>query len=150
MADRISTNRRSQNMAAIKGKNTSIEQYICHELFRRGYRYRKNVSYIPGHPDLYLKKYNTAIFVNGCFWHRHENCRYAYNPKTREEFWEKKFNTNIERDAKVKQMLIEKGIKCIIVWECTVKKMKKDAEYKDMILDEIELFMSTDNLFMEL
>ena len=79
MTDIKSKDSRSRNMAAIKGKNTKPEQFICCELFKRGYRYRKNVNYIEGHPDLFLRKYNTAIFVHGCFWHRHDNCKYAYS-----------------------------------------------------------------------
>ena len=80
---------RSKNMAAIHSKNTKPEVYFRKLLFAQGYRYSLNSKNIPGHPDIYLKKYNTAIFVHGCFWHRHEGCKYAYMPKSRAEFWEK-------------------------------------------------------------
>ena len=150
MSDRISVQKRSENMAAIKSRNTGIEQYICHELFSRGYRYRKNVTGIPGHPDLFLKKSNPAIFVNGCFWHRHEGCKYAYTPKTRTDFWKRKFEANIKRDRDVIKELEAREIKCITIWECTIKKMKKDVKFKDEIINEIEAFFRTQSLFMEL
>ena len=78
---------RSRNMAAIRSKDTKPEIFFRKLLFANGFRYRKNVNYVPGHPDLYLAKYHTAIFVHGCFWHRHKGCKYAYMPKSRQEFW---------------------------------------------------------------
>lgn len=86
---------RSKNMAAIKGKNTKPEVFLRKQLFTAGYRYRNNSSLAPGHPDIWLRKYNTAIFVHGCFWHRHSGCKLCYMPKSRVEFWEKKFTDNI-------------------------------------------------------
>ena len=121
MTDILSLEARAKNMAAIRGKNTSIEQFICHELFDRGYRYRKNVNYIPGHPDIFLRKYNTAIFINGCFWHRHDNCKFAYMPKSKVEFWVKKFEANVLRDKVVKKTLATEGIKILIIWERSLK-----------------------------
>ena len=116
----------------------------------RGYRYRKNTGKIPGHPDIWMKKYNTAIFVNGCFWHRHSGCKYASIPKTRAEFWNEKFKKNVERDNRVKNELESLGIKSWIVWECTVKQMKKDPEMEEHILKEIETFLKSDELRKEL
>ncbi len=113
---------RSKNMSAIHSKNTKPEIYFRKLLFGRGYRYSLNSSKIPGHPDLYLRKYNTAIFVNGCFWHRHLGCKYAYMPKSRVEFWRKKFDGNVKRDQRTYAELKEKNIKCLVVWECTLKK----------------------------
>ena len=107
------------------------------EAFTRGYRYRKNAGNIPGHPDIWLKKYNTAIFVHGCFWHRHVGCKYAYSPKSRIDFWTKKFEDNINRDYIVRQELQSLGIKCLIVWECTVKKMEKNYGIRVSTLDKI-------------
>ena len=92
---------RSQNMARIKSKNTKPEIYIRKLLYKMGYRYRVNYSQLPGTPDIFILKYNTAIFVNGCFWHRHENCKIATFPKTHVEYWEKKFRRNVERDIEV-------------------------------------------------
>lgn len=149
MTDRISPEKRSQNMAAIKGKGTKPEQYICRQLFNRGLRYRKNVNYIEGHPDIFLRKYNTAIFIHGCFWHRHEGCKYAYTPKTREEFWKKKFDYNKKRDQFVKKRLKKEGIKCLVIWECTIKKMQKDEAFRDSILEETMIFLNSKKPFAE-
>jgi len=101
MADIKSPEERSLNMSKIRSKDTKPEVWFRKKLFERGYRYRKHVSYIPGHPDLWLAKYNTAIFVHGCFWHRHSNCKYAYMPKSRTEYWQEKFDRNIKRDQVV-------------------------------------------------
>lgn len=109
---------RSKNMAAIRSTNTKPEVYFRKLLFARGYRYSLNSKNIPGHPDIYLRKYNTAIFVHGCFWHRHNGCKYATVPETRAEFWNKKFKTNQKRDCVVKEELREQKIKCLVVWEC--------------------------------
>ena len=149
MTDIKTKEARSRNMSAIRGKNTKPELYVCHELFKRGYRYRKNVNYIEGHPDLYLKKYNTAIFVHGCFWHRHKGCKYAYTPKSRVVFWEKKFQNNIRRDTQVMKVLKEKNIKCLIIWECTIRKMQKSDLVKEQIIDNVESFLKSDNLYLE-
>lgn len=81
MADIVSPEKRSQNMSAIRSKNTKPEVYLRKLLFAQGYRYRIADKSVPGHPDIFLRKYNTAIFVNGCFWHRHPGCKYAYTPK---------------------------------------------------------------------
>ena len=150
MTDVLSREQRSRNMAAIKSKNTKPEVYVGKLLFEAGYRYRKNVNYIEGHPDLFLRKYNTAIFVNGCFWHRHNNCKYASIPKSRKEFWQKKFDDNIRRDVIVKEKLNEDGIKQLIIWECTVKKMRKNNDFENEILDDIEKFLTGDDKYMEL
>ena len=98
---------RSQNMARIKSKNTKPEIYIRKLLYKMGYRYRVNYSQLPGTPDIFILKYNTAIFVNGCFWHRHKNCKIATFPKTNTEYWEKKFKRNVERDIEVYEKLFE-------------------------------------------
>ena len=127
MADIVSPEKRSQNMSAIRSKNTKPEVYLRKLLFAQGYRYRIAGKSVPGHPDIFLRKYNTAIFVNGCFWHRHPGCKYAYTPKSRVEFWQKKFDDNVRRDSAVKAELLEHGIKCLIVWECTIKRMQKDT-----------------------
>jgi len=149
MADIKSREERSKNMAAIKGKGTKPEQYICHELFKRGYRYRKNAKYIEGHPDLFLRKYNTAIFVHGCFWHRHKNCKYAYTPKSRVEFWKKKFDDNQKRDKYVEKKLEDEKIKCLIIWECTIREMRRDVQYNEKILQQVDRFLMSEELYAE-
>lgn len=121
MTDRISVEKRSWNMSRIRGKDTGIEVAVRKELFRRGYRFRKNDWRYPGHPDVVLPKYKTAIFINGCFWHRHENCKLATTPKTRQDFWQVKFEKNIENDRKHTHELQEMGWNVITVWECEIK-----------------------------
>lgn len=150
MTDVHTPAQRSKNMAAIKGKNTKPEVYLRKQLFANGYRYSIANKRIPGHPDIFLRKYNTAIFVHGCFWHRHKNCKYASSPKSNVEFWENKFNANIKRDATVQAQLLDKKIKCLIVWECNIRHMKKDEDYKAYILNEIESFLTSEVLFQEI
>ena len=128
-------------MAAIRSKDTAPEVYLRKLLFSRGYRYRKNDSRIAGHPDIYLPKYKVAIFVNGCFWHRHPGCRYAYIPKSRVDFWTKKFEANVNRDKVVHKQLAESNIRVLVVWECTIRRMKKDSSVAEEIAQEIEAFL---------
>lgn len=141
---------RSKNMAAIRSKNTKPEIYFRKLLFAQGYRYSLNSKKVPGHPDIYLRKYNTAVFVHGCFWHRHSGCQYAYMPKSRVEFWQKKFEANVKRDYVVRMELQDKEIKCLIVWECTVKQMTKEYKTCERYLKLTERFLKTNELFLEL
>jgi len=120
MADRISEERRSWNMSRIKGKDTKPEKIVRSYLHRKGYRFRLHRKDLPGRPDIVLPRYKTVIFVNGCFWHRHKDCKYAYNPKSRKQFWKKKFAENVARDKKNTELLREKGWKVIVIWECEV------------------------------
>ena len=139
--DILSPNERSKNMKAIKSRDTKPELYLRKLLFSLGYRYRIAVRYIPGKPDLFLRKYNTAVFVHGCFWHRHSGCKYSYTPKSRVEFWEKKFECNTTRDNQVAVELKERNIKVLVVWECTIKKMMKDACFCEIIRNHIISFI---------
>ena len=116
---------RSRNMSAIKSKNTKPEITVRKLLHSMGYRFRLHRKDLPGSPDIVLPKYKTVIFVHACFWHRHENCKYASPPKTRKEFWEKKFRENINRDNLNQANLSLKGWKIIIIWECQLKGDKK-------------------------
>ena len=141
---------RSKNMAAIHSKNTKPEIYLRKLLFARGYRYGVNSKSVPEHPDIYMKKYNTAIFVHGCFWHRHEGCKYAYMPKSRVEFWQKKFDDNVRRDSAVKAELLEHGIKCLIVWECTIKRMVKSSDVEKRIIQQCTSFLRAEAKRLEL
>lgn len=122
MADTITREKRSWNMSRIKAKDTSIEIRVRKWLYHHGYRYRKNVSTLPGKPDIVLKSYNTVIFIHGCFWHRHPNCKDATIPKTRTEFWQSKFAKNIANDKKNTQKLEEMGFRVLIIWECEINK----------------------------
>lgn len=108
-------------MSRIKGKDTSIEVQVRKYLFRQGFRYRKNVSTLPGKPDIVLPKYRVAVFVNGCFWHRHPDCKYAYMPKSRVEFWQGKFERNVKNDELHRKKLAEVGWRVITIWECEIK-----------------------------
>jgi len=149
MTDIKSPEERSRNMAAIRSKDTKPEVYLRKLLFAQGYRYRKNYKKIPGHPDIYLPKYRTAIFVHGCFWHRHRGCKYAYVPKSNIEFWKKKFQDNIERDVEVKSELGKMGIKEVIVWECTVKEMKRNERRKAYCLRKIKRIINEGTMYLE-
>lgn len=120
MTDHISPAHRSWNMSRIKGKDTSIEVKVRSWLFSRGFRFRKNDKRYPGKPDIVLPKYKTVIFINGCFWHRHEGCKYSTTPKTNTEYSEKKFQRNVENDKIHQQQLEEMGWKVIVVWECSL------------------------------
>lgn len=122
MADGLSPEKRSWNMFRIKGKNTSIEVKVRKYLFSQGFRYRINVTKLPGKPDIVLPKYNAVVFVNGCFWHRHTGCKEAYMPKSRVEFWQKKFERNVQNDTVQREKLMEAGWRVFTVWECEVKK----------------------------
>ena len=141
MADSLTPERRSWNMSRIKNKNTKPEVYLRKLLFAEGYRYRIAPKYIPGHPDIYLKKYNTAIFVHGCFWHRHAGCKYAYTPKSRVDFWQKKFDTNIDRDKIVREELEQKGIRQLVIWECSIDTMMRKKEIETNTLYVIGDFL---------
>ena len=149
MADIKDSAKRSKNMSAIRSKNTKPELYIRKELFSRGYRYRVAPAKIPGHPDIYLTKYNLAIFVHGCFWHRHPGCKYAYVPKSRVEFWEKKFSDNIRRDEKVKQLLHNSGIRTLIIWECAIKRAMSKNGDPEALFQRIENMIRSDVQYWE-
>ncbi|MCD7884875.1 MAG: very short patch repair endonuclease [Lachnospiraceae bacterium] len=130
-------------MSRIRSRDTKPEEYIRKKLFHMGYRYRKNVNNVYGHPDVWLAKYNTAIFVHGCFWHRHVDCKYAYMPKSRIEFWQNKFRKNVERDSIVKNNLLEQGIRMLIIWECTIRKMMKSPETEQEVLSQVTDFLKS-------
>ena len=117
---------RSYNMSRIKGRKTKPEEIIAKYLFSQGFRYRRNVKKLPGTPDIVLKKYKTVIFVNGCFWHMHEGCKYFVLPKDNSEFWKNKLLANKERDEKEKKGIEELGWKVIVVWECQLKKAERE------------------------
>lgn len=108
-------------MSAIKGKNTKPELLVRKFLFSRGFRYRLNHPRLPGHPDIVLRKYRTVIFVNGCFWHGHQGCKYFVLPKSNVEFWQNKIERNRVRDVEEQRQLASMGWHCITIWECQLK-----------------------------
>ena len=97
-----------------------------------------------------MKKYNTAVFIHGCFWHRHDGCKYAYMPKSRVEFWTKKFCANVTRDRTVQQELKEQHVRCLIVWECTLKKVRNKNGVPDILIDEIADFLNSQDEYLEI
>lgn len=129
---------RSYNMSRIKGKNTKPEELVRKYLFSQGFRYRKNDKRLPGTPDIVLPKYKTVIFVNGCFWHGHEGCKYFVWPQNNADFWKTKINANIQRDQRKKEELERLGWRVLVIWECQLK--------KEVLPDT---FHSLSNLFKE-
>ena len=128
---------RSENMARVKNKNTKPEIYLRKLLWHRGFRYRINYKQLPGSPDIFIPRYNTTIFVNGCFWHMHENCKYSSIPKTNRDFWEKKLKSNVKRDSKNYEELKKLGFNVIVVWQCEINKMKSDESILENMINEI-------------
>ena len=108
-------------MAAIKGRDTKLELTVRKFLWSEGYRYRLHDPRLPGKPDIVFRVKHKVIFVHGCYWHRHENCKYAYHPKSNTEFWERKFARNVERDIEVREALNKLGWHFFIVWGCELK-----------------------------
>lgn len=125
MADRLSPARRSWNMSRIKARDTEPERLVRSILHRMGLRFRLHRADLPGRPDIVLVSRRTAVFVHGCFWHRHRNCRFAYNPKSRRTFWTRKFAENVKRDHKQRSHLKHIGWKSVIVWECELRNPSK-------------------------
>jgi len=128
---------RSENMARIKYKDTKPEVFLRKLLWHQGFRYRINYKELPGKPDIYLSKYKTAIFVNGCFWHMHEGCKYSSIPKTNCDYWKEKLEGNVERDKKNCKELENMGINVIVIWGCEIKEILKSEENKDKKMNEI-------------
>lgn len=124
---------RSYNMSRIKGKETKDEVVVRKYLFANGFRYRKNVRQLPGTPDIVLPKYKTCIFINGCFWHGHEGCRYFVVPKTNTEFWLNKIEANRQRDIRKINDLQILGWKVITIWECELIASKRSETLESLI-----------------
>ena len=123
---------RSRNMSAIKSKNTKPEIKVRKILHSMGYRFRLHSKDLPGSPDIVLPKYKTVIFVHGCFWHRHDSCKYASTPKTRKEFWNKKFTENKKRDSEIQEKIKILDWRSVVIWECETKNIEN---LRDKIID---------------
>jgi DNA mismatch endonuclease (patch repair protein) len=115
-------------MSGIRGKNTRPEIAVRRYLHARGFRFRLHRRDLPGKPDIVLPKYRTAIFVHGCYWHRHEGCKYATTPSTNREFWQQKFHENVERDRRHQAQLADAGWNVLVIWECRI-----DEEHLDQL-----------------
>ncbi|MBR5213525.1 MAG: DNA mismatch endonuclease Vsr [Akkermansia sp.] len=133
--DNHTLEQRRRNMSAVKSKNTKPEILVRKVLHAMGYRFRLHVKELPGKPDIVLPKYKTVIFVNGCFWHRHEGCKYASTPTTNIDFWNAKFAENVARDKKKCQEIQEKGWQVIVIWTCEINNTAALGERLKMLLE---------------
>jgi DNA mismatch endonuclease (patch repair protein) len=118
--DRLTAEQRSWNMSRIRGRDTRPEKRVRSLLHRLGFRFSLTRKDLPGRPDIVLTRYKTAVFVHGCFWHRHSECSNSVLPKTRQAFWLAKLSSNVERDVRNAEALKEQGWKVLTVWECEV------------------------------
>lgn len=122
MTDIVDKQTRSRMMAGIRGKDTKPELALRRALHARGFRFRLHAKNVPGRPDIVFPKYGAVVFVHGCFWHRHEGCRYTTTPATRPEFWQAKFAATMARDSAVREELTQAGWRVATVWECALRK----------------------------
>ncbi len=139
MVDVLTPEQRHNAMAAVKSKNTKPEILVRRYLWSHGFRYRTNYPGLPGKPDIVLRRYKTCIFVNGCFWHGHDNCRLFVMPKSRIDYWQTKIRRNRARDAEVEKKLLRMGWNCITIWECQLLPSKREKTLADLtyVLDTI-------------
>ncbi|NUF43032.1 very short patch repair endonuclease [Acinetobacter pittii] len=147
MADLVDSITRSRMMAAVKSSNTKPELQIRSILHKRGFRYRLHVKNLPGKPDIVLPKYRSVIFINGCFWHGHENCRFFKLPTTRTDFWKEKISRNKNNDSNAIAGLLANNWKVCIIWQCKIRESKKDL---DALGDIISNFIMGKELLLEL
>ena len=136
-----SKQKRSEVMSKIRGKNTKPEMILRSQLFKKGFRFRVHPKNLFGKPDIVLPKYKTVIFVHGCFWHYHKDCREGRIPSTNSKFWEEKLLKNIEKDERHTKTLQDLGWKVIVVWECEIEKKLEHTLNK--LIDEIKQEKST-------
>lgn len=127
MVDVVDKATRSRMMSGIRGKNTNPEIKVRKALHAQGFRYRLHVADLPGRPDIVLPRYRAVVLVHGCFWHRHEGCRYATTPATRADFWSEKFRRNVERDEQAERALRDLGWRVATLWECDIKQFDAEA-----------------------
>jgi len=137
MPDIFSKSKRSDIMSKISSKETKPEILVRKYLFSQGFRYRKNVKDLHGKPDIVLPKYKAVVFVNGCFWHGHENCKKSALPATNTEFWKEKISANVIRDKKVFNELHRMGYKVLIIWQCELTAKKRKITL-DMLVKELK------------
>jgi DNA mismatch endonuclease (patch repair protein) len=138
MADVHKMATRSYNMSRIKGTNTKPEVLVRKYLYAKGLRYRLHNKKLPGKPDLTLSKYRTVIFVNGCFWHGHNECKKFVWPKTRADWWKEKIKETIRRDNNALKLLEELGWKSFVVWECELKSDKREITLNNLYAEIIK------------
>ena len=155
--DKLTTEQRSANMAAIRSKNTKPEMIVRRGLWKRGFRYRLNHKRLPGHPDLVLRKYRTCVFVNGCFWHGHlvesntmESSACCKIPKTNREFWVEKIRRNKERDKEEQRKLAAMGWHCITVWECELTPKRREETLESLAFTLNHIWLQDHGTFVNL
>ena len=124
MTDILTKEQRSLNMSRIGARDTGPELVVRRTAHRMGLRFRLYRKDLPGTPDLVFPKHRLAVFVHGCYWHRHDGCRFAYSPKSRVEFWTKKFKQNVARDSRNQSLLRELGWRILVIWECETRDVK--------------------------
>ncbi|WP_136067111.1 very short patch repair endonuclease [Modicisalibacter radicis] len=140
MVDHVDSSTRSKIMASVGWKNTEPELALRRYLHARGYRFRLHRKDLPGKPDLVLPKHQLAIFVHGCYWHRHPGCHYASTPKSNLGFWEDKFEKNIDRDRRQQQELIDLGWKVLIIWQCGLRLCRDEMDVIDSLVGNNSLY----------
>ena len=133
--DIMTPEQRHNTMSRIRGKDTNPEVLVRKYLFKKGLRYRKNDRTLPGHPDLVFPKHKTVVFVNGCFWHGHEGCRFFVWPKQNADFWKNKIMSNISRDSSNTKKLVEQGWKVLVIWECELDAAQIDQSLSNLYTD---------------
>ena len=132
MPDVMTPQQRHDCMSHIRSKNTKPEQLVRRALWHLGFRYRLHVKDLSGKPDIVLPKYKAVIFINGCFWHGHDGCKYSVLPKTNTEFWENKIQRNKERDIREQKELAAMGWHCITIWECQLKPVIREQTLESL------------------
>jgi DNA mismatch endonuclease (patch repair protein) len=144
--DIVNIQTRSRMMSNIKGKNTKPELTVRSLLHQKGFRFRLHDKKLPGKPDIVLKKYNAVIFIHGCYWHRHENCKLASTPKQNAEFWNKKFSDNVRRDSEVYYQLKKLGWRTAVIWECSIRDKKCLPDY----IETLAFWLKSDSEYIEI
>ena len=141
MTDTVDRKTRSRMMASVRRVDTRPEMVVRHALHRLGFRYRISDRGLPGSPDLKLTRYRAVVFVNGCFWHRHEGCRYATMPASNWDWWAAKFNRNVSRDAEKTRQLLDAGWRVLVVWECA---LRNDGSARDRAIEQLVAWIQSD------
>ncbi len=133
MTDIVNSETRSRMMSRIRSKDTSPELALRKALHARGFRYLLHARRVVGRPDLILYRYSAVVFVHGCFWHRHEGCRFTTSPSTRPDFWQAKFDANVRRDREVRGLLVKEGWRVATIWECSLRRPEQVAITVDLL-----------------
>ena len=140
MPDIVDKETRSRMMSAIRSKDTKPELIVRRYLHSQGFRYRLHNKRLPGNPDIVLSRFNAVVLVHGCYWHRHNGCKLAYKPKSRQKFWQKKFQNNVRRDEEVRRLLRNSGWRVMIIWECALR----NSEIRDRGLEAVAEWIRSD------